>query len=196
MVAILKILFSTKDTFDYLDDQYEDELDTNCNLIFMILGTISGFESFYRDLDHIKDFTGNGGVIILWVLSAALGAGIGLLVGRYLLTYTLYGLGKLVKGIGEIVDIRVVAAYSMIPAIFKLPVVIYLGLSDKFHGIVGIEYWVINTFYFLIWIWTLKIMIQGIMRYNRFGIGKALITISPFLILGFGLFILTFIINR
>ena len=196
MIAILKILYKTKDTLDYLDDKYEDELDTNCYLIFMVLGAISGFESFYRDLDHIKDFTGNGGLIIFWIFSAALGAGLGVLIGRYLLTYTLYGIGRLIKGIGEVIDIRVVAAYSMIPTIFKLPVILYLGLSDKFNGIVGFEYWVINVFYFLIWIWTLKIMIQGVMRFHKFGIGKALITISPLLIIGFGLYFLTYIINH
>jgi hypothetical protein len=196
MVAILKILFKTKDTYDYLDNQYEDELDTNCNLIFGIFGAISGFESFYRDLNHIKDFTGNGGLITLCILSAALGAGFGLLIGRYLLTYTLYGLGRLIKGIGEVIDIRVVSAYSMIPTILKLPIVLYLGLSGKFNNVVGLEYWVINGFYFLIWIWTLKIMTQGLMRFHKFGIGKALITISPLLIIGLGYYALYYIINH
>ena len=196
MVAILKILFKTKTTYDYLDNQYEDELDTNCDWIFMIFGAISGFESFYRDLDHIIGFTGNIGLIFLWILSVAFGAGLGLLIGKYLLTYTLYGLGRLIKGIGEVIDIRVVAAYSMIPTIFKLPIVIYIGLSDKFNNVVGLEYWVINGFYFLIWIWTLKIMIQGVMRFHKFGIGKALITISPFLIIGLGIYALYYIINH
>ncbi len=196
MVTILKILFKTKDTYDYLDNKSEDELDTNCNLIFGIFGAILGFEFFYRDLNHIKDFTGNGGLITLCILSAALGAGFGLLIGRYLLTYTLYGLGRLTKGIGEVVDIRVVAAYSMIPTILKLPIVLYLGLSGKFNNVVGLEYWVINGFYFLIWIWTLKIMIQGLMRFHKFGIGKALITITPLLIIGLGYYALYYIINH
>ena len=196
MIPIFKILYKTKDTFDYLDNKYEDELETNCNLIFIILGAISGFESFYLDLDYIKNFTGNGEIIILWILSTALGAGFGVLIGRYLLTYTLYGIGRLIKGIGEVVDIRAVVAYSMIPLVFKLPAILYLGLSDKFNGIVGIDYWVINVFYFLIWIWTLKIMIQGVMRFHKFGFGKTLITISPLLIIGFGFDALNYILNH
>lgn len=196
MIAILKVLYKTKDTFNYLDNLYEDELDTNCNLIFMILGAISGFVSFYPDLDHIMDFAGNPGIVILWILSVAFGAGLGLLTGRYLLTYTLYGIGKILKGSGEVIDIRVVSAYSMIPSILKLPVILYFGLSDKFIRIVGLDYWVINGFYFFIWIWILKIMIQGLMRFHKFGFGKALITISPILILGFGYYALFYINNH
>jgi len=185
MITFLNILFKTNDTFDFLDEQYADELDTKCNLIFMILGALSGFESFYRDLDHIKGFiANNGGIIILWILSALVGAGLGVLFGRYLLTYVLYGLGKLLKGTGEVIDIRVVAAYSLIPTLFKQPVVIFLGLTHKFNAVVGLEYWIINIFYFLIWIWSLKIMFQGISRFNKFGFGKTLLNISPVLLIG------------
>ena len=189
-------MYKTNDTFDYLNDKYEDELDTKCYLIFLALGAITGFESYYRDLDHFKEFTGNGGLIILWILSIVFGAGLSVLVGRYFLTYMLYGLGKLLRGKGEVIDIRVVIAYSMIPIFFKLPVILYLGLSVKFNVNGVFEYWYINVFYFLIWIWTLKIMIQGIIKFNKFGYGKAVITISPLLIVVLGLYTFIFIINH
>jgi hypothetical protein len=89
--------------------------------------------------------------------------------------------------------LRVVAAYSMIPTIFIIPIVLYLGLSDKFGGIVGFEYWAINIFYFIIWIWTLKILIQGIMRFNNFGFGKAILNISPILLIGIATYLIRYL---
>lgn len=185
MIAFLNILFKTKDTFDYLDEQYEDKLNTNCNLIFMVLGAFSGFEAFYRDLDYIKDsIANNGGTIIWWILTTIVGAGLGLLFGRYFLTYILYGLGKLLKGAGKVIDIKVIAAYSLIPNLLIQPVIIFLESTHKFNAIVGLEYWIINSLNFLIWIWTLKILFQGISRFNKFGFGKTLLNISPVLLIG------------
>lgn len=182
MIATLKILFKTNDTFDYLNDQYEDELVANCNLILITLGAISGFASFYNDLANIN--TNLVGLIIFGFLSVVVGASISFIIGRYILTYVLHGLGKLLKGTAELVDIRVIVAYSLIPLFFKFPIILYLGISDKLNGLVGFDYWIINTLYLSIWLWSLKIMIQGIMTFNNFGLVKSLITISPFWIIG------------
>jgi hypothetical protein len=97
MIASIKILFNTKDTFEYLDNQYADNLDSRCNLIFLILGAFSGFDSFHRELGFIREMSSPIGIISLWILSALIGAGFGLLFGRYLITYILFGIGKLIK---------------------------------------------------------------------------------------------------
>ncbi len=185
MTTLFKILYNTKDTFNDLDNQFEDRLGRNCIFIFMIVGAISGFGSFYRELENIREYIEQDGIFILWILFVALVAVFGVLFG-YLFTFLLYGMSRLFKGRGELIDIRVVAAYSMVPMILKLPVVLYLGMSDKFSGITGMEYWIINIFYFLIWIWSMKILVLGFMRFNKFSLKKALLILIPLWILGLG----------
>ena len=195
MITIFSILFKTKDTLDYLDNQGTDELDTNCRLIFLFLGAFSGFASFYGDLDHFRKFFGENEVVFFWVLSTLLGAGLTDLIGRYLLTYILYGLGKLLQGVGSVIDIRLVAAYSLIPRFFELPIFLYFKLFGNINGYYGFEYWSINIFHFLISIWSFKILMQGIMRFNKLGHGKALLNISPILIVMIAPYLLYYIIR-
>ena len=195
MKPFIKILYKTKDTFNYLDNQYADELDLNCNAIFIIVGAISGFESFFLEFEHFRNQLNIGIIILLWILVVVFGAGFSVLVGRYLMTYLLYGIGRLMKGAAEVIDIRVVFAYSLIPVFFRLPIDIYLGLSHKLSNASVTDHWIINSIYIVIGIWALKILIQGIIRFNKFGLVKALINISPFLIFNFAYYITYYLIN-
>lgn len=183
MIASLNILFQTRKTFDYLDDQFEDDLETNCTFIFGLLGAIGGLNSFFKERAHFIDFSDSRFLILFLIAAIAFGAVFGVLIGKYLQTYVLFGVGRLLKGSAEVIDIRVVAAYSLIPGILRLPVIIYLGTTD--NASLSSEFFlIINILTYIIWIWTLKIMLQGIMRFNKFGILKALINISPILIPG------------
>jgi hypothetical protein len=121
--------------------------------------------------------------VLLAVILLVLGAAIVILLGQYVLTYLLYAIGWLLKGKSEIIDIRVVVAYSMIPVLLKLPVILYLGLNSKYGTMDGLENWLINGFYIALWIWAMKIMIQGLIRFNRYGIIKAVINTLPFIVL-------------
>jgi hypothetical protein len=180
MNTFIKILYRTSATFDYLDDQFEDKLEVNSNLLFMLVGAFSGVDSFFKDHQYFSEYP-----IVLVVFGFILvSAGFSLLIGRYLTTYVLYGIGKLIKGKGKIIDIRVVAAYSVVPILFKLPVILYFGFTDNVLSTGSISYWFLISFYLILWLWTLKIMIQGVMKYQEFGILKGIINVSPFLLLG------------
>ncbi|RKD94092.1 YIP1 family protein [Marinifilum flexuosum] len=180
MNTFLNILFKTSDTFDYLDDQFEDQLETNANLLFMLAGAVSGIDSFFKDYHHFQEYP----LLIVFLGFVLATAGIGLLMGRYLSTYILYGIGKLLNGKGKIIDMRVVVAYSVVPIFMKFPVVLYLGITGDLLSPKGYLYWIISLYYLIIWLWTLKIMIQGVMRFNGFGFIKGVINVSPYLILG------------
>ncbi|WP_282016593.1 YIP1 family protein [Marinifilum flexuosum] len=180
MNTFLNILFKTSDTFDYLDDQFEDQLETNANLLFMLAGAVSGIDSFFKDYHHFQEYP----LLIVFLGFVLATAGLGLLMGRYLSTYILYGIGKLLNGKGKIIDIRTVAAYSVVPIFMKFPVVLYLGITGDLLSPKGYLYWIISLYYLIIWLWTLKIMIQGVMRFNGFGFIKGVINVSPYLILG------------
>lgn len=95
----------------------------------------------------------------------------------------LYGIGRLFKGRGEIIDIRIVAAYSMIPGFLKLPFILYYGLMIKTNTLTGVEYWINHAFYIAISIWTVKILIQGLVKFNKYSLFKAFLNISPLLLI-------------
>lgn len=190
MNTFVNILFKTSDTFDYLDDQFEEELETNANLLFMMGGAVSGIDSFFKDYHHFQEYP----LIIVFLGFVLATAGLGLLMGRYLSTYILYGIGKLLNGKGKIVDIRVVAAYSAVPIFMKLPIVLYLGITGVVLNPEDHLYWIISSYYLIIWLWTLKIMLQGVMKFNGFGFIKGVINVSPYLILG-GITFIVIVIN-
>jgi hypothetical protein len=183
MIASLKILFQTRKAFDYLDEQYESDLETNCTLIFGLLGGINGLNSFFKEKSYFIEHSDERFLIAFMIAGIAFGAVFGVLIGKYLTTYILYGLGKLLKGAGEVIDIRVVAAYSLIPGVLRLPFVIYFGINANEITDPQI-FWIVDSISALIWFWTIKIMIQGIMRFNDFGFIKSLINISPIILIG------------
>lgn len=180
MNTFYTILNKTKSTFDYLDNQDEDGLDANCSLIFMLYGSILGFDSLFKDYQYFNDIP----LIFLAVGFLLIGAGLGYLLGRHLITYILFGIGKLLNGKGKLIDIRTVAAYSFIPSLLKLLPILVLGIIGETIHKGSIIFWSLFAFYFVIWLWSIKIMIQGLLKFQKFGFIKSIINICPFLILG------------
>ncbi len=176
---IFEILFKTAHAFDILDRKYEDELSKKSIYLFLIIGSLLGIESFYRNIFQNTDLWSQKEIVFFAFLSVTLGAVVVLLIGAYLITYIIYQLGKYLKGSGSVISLRVVVAYSIVPNVLKLPIALYLGLSDKLDGIIGMEYWIINLLHWFIWLWSLKILIHGVMHYHKFGLTKAILTTIP-----------------
>jgi len=184
MIAVINILFRTKSTYEYLDNKFEDELNSSCNIIFMITGALTGLATpELRPGETLQMFEGTA-LILHYVISLALGAFLGVLIGRYLITYILYGIGKLLKGKAEVIDSRVIAAYSSIPALLNVPLMIWFIFSDVIIEPGTLIYCLCEASFLLIGIWTMKILIQGLLFFNRYGFRKAVINISPFVIIG------------
>jgi hypothetical protein len=183
MIASINILFQTRKTYDYLDEQYEDDLESNCTLIFGLLGAISGLNSFFKEKAQLLEHMDSRFMILFLIIAIAFGAVFGVLIGRYVTTYVLYGMGKLLKSSLAVIDIRVVAAYSIMPTILYLPAILFFGIKGWDMIPTG-YYWIFDLISVLIWIWVLKIMTQGIMKFSKVGLIKALINISPIILIG------------
>jgi hypothetical protein len=177
MITIFNILTNTKSTFDYLDNQYEDDLDANTTIIFIVFGLVIATETFFKDrISYLG---------LKWIiLTFLLGAGAGLIFGKFIISYLIFWIGKILKGKSEIIDIKVVVAYSLIPRIIQLPIILYLGFTGKYGQITGFEYYLINVIYIGLSLLTIKILLQGLVRFNNFGYLKAILNVSPFILLG------------
>jgi hypothetical protein len=66
MNTIFKIFYKTNDTLDYLGDQYNDDLNLNCDLIFMIVGAIGGLDSYFKDVEHFKSLIGSSSLVLIF----------------------------------------------------------------------------------------------------------------------------------
>jgi len=184
MLGIIKILFKTQDTFERLYDQWEVDLNIKCNLIYMLNGaSFIGLTADLTAYDNVMNYLSTGQYFILYTISLLFGAFSGLLINRYLVTYILFGIGKLVKAKGEIIDYRVVIAYALVPSFLLIPYYIYKFFSFN-AGFGAIEYWVIISIITVLWFWSMKILIQGLMQYNEYRFYKALINCSPLIIIG------------
>ena len=184
MIAVLRILYNAKVTYEYLDNKYEDELNSNCNIIFLIVGALAGLAVPELRPGETPEMFGEKGIILYTIISIAFSAIISLLLGRYLTTYVLYGLSKLLSGKGEVIDMRVVAAYSLIPRLLQIPLILYLGFSETTIETSSLFYWIVSGFYIFTWIWMLKIMVQGLIYFNKYQTWKAVIAILPTLMIG------------
>jgi len=152
-----------------------------------------GFSIVYNGIENIQEFEVDAIMILKLIVSIVLGVVCGVLIGRFLVTYLLWGIGKMLKGNSEIVDIRTVVAYSLIPFFFVIPLDLFSELIYKLSHFTSFHYWVFNLLYILIWALFIKILIKGIMRFNKFGFGKALFNTAPFWIIGFGFYIFALI---
>lgn len=184
MLAVVKILFNTKVTFELLENKYEDELNSNCNLLFLIVGALTGLTLPELRPGESPEMLDTKIMAIYTLISIAFGAIICLLVGRYLTTYVLYWISKLLSGKGEVTDMRVVAAYSLTPRLLQVPLIIYYRFSDISNEAIRLLYWIVTGFFIFTWIWRLHILTQGLIYFNKNDTWKAIVAILPILIIG------------
>lgn len=187
MNTFIEILYKTRKTFDVLDEQYEDDLDIRITIIFTIYGMVLATESFFKE--RLGDFGLIGAMLSFTVIT-----GLGLIIGKFVFSYSLYWIGRLLKGNSKIIDIQTVVAYSLLPRILELPVILYLGSTDKLGKIHGVEFYLFTVIYLIISMLTIKILIQGLARYNGYGFWKAIVNICPFILIG--LFFYLFVLLR
>ncbi|PXY02736.1 hypothetical protein DF185_01175 [Marinifilum breve] len=175
MPTVFSILFNTKMTFKKLNNKFADELSGYGDIIFMIYGILIGLDSVFRDYPYFNE-SGLGILLFVILLSIA----VSVIVGRYILPYITLFFGKLLKGQAEYIDIKTVFAYSLIPTLIKLCILIPLYFNIE--NIQTYTYF-LNIFNLAFYMISIKILIQGLNFFNDYGYFKAIINISPFLII-------------
>lgn len=194
MIASIGILFRTKKALNYLDEQYEDKLNVRINLIFAVFGSLAmNIKPELRPGESLEFFNGLS-FIALTTISILFGMVFGTLVYRYLVTYLLYGLGKLLKGKAELIDLRVVIAFSLIPLILRELITLIFGILNKnmIEPSKSFEYCYLSI-HVLFWLLMLKILLQGLVKFNEYGIGKGILNLTPIILYGLGWYGLYFI---
>ena len=184
MNTFTTIYFKTKNTFRYLDNQFEDELDLRINVILIFVGLIMSIGFLFDG-----KITSQGSLFI--AIAFVFSGGFMLVVGRYVTSYIIYGISRLLGGTAKILDVRVVVAYAQLPLLLFLPYFLIVRECQVY----GVSHSTLAVIAFLlglvIWLLKLKIFLGGLKYFNRFGNGKTLLNITPIILVGIVVHLLT-----
>ena len=176
MNSFLSILYNSKNTFDYLDNKFSEQLNKISIFLFFTYGLLTPFvlefpEGTILTTDDPKI------VLLIKILTSTFGGVMSVILYKYVITNVLYGIGKLLKGKSEWIDIQTVVAYSLIPIILlKLIYAIPINFES-------VPIWILMTTNGILFIISVKIIIQGLMKFNNFGITKSILNYSPILLI-------------
>jgi hypothetical protein len=176
MNTYLSVLYRTRSTFSLLQEKTQEDLDFSVTTLLTLAGIIVATESFFKD--RILD---NG--LFFSIMTSLFICGSVMLIGKYVVSYLLWGIGRILNGNSKMIEIQIVVAYSFIPRILMLPIILYLGIFSDFRNLIGIEKYLYTILLVCLNILTIKILILELMKYNKFGFGKALVNVSPIILI-------------
>lgn len=169
MKSVFLILFSTKRGLDYLDKQ--DELDLNIKSIFLLL--FYGMTVFFLIID-LKMVLINPFLDLMFIISIFIFLGL-------LMSLILHRINMWLIGSGSFSDVFAIISHASVPFILCFISVFFLKkilfLNPPFNLVV---------FYYLSWIISAKILIQGFLKYNNLDLTKMIINLSPVILLYIG----------
>lgn len=137
---------------------------------------MSGLNSFFKD-----DGLSKG--ILISILLLIFSSGFGILLGRFIFSYPILWMSRLFKGEATIDNVRMSAAYSFIPYFIAIPWILYLGIEKaNFVGNINV-FWITIFINNILWLYAMILLVIGLKHYNNYGYLKAILTISPFIII-------------
>ena len=179
MKSIALILINQKKAFENIGSDFSDELHRKSVYIFSTYGLVNFFFNFSLE-DNQEGF-------FLNFMGLILGISISIITFMFL-SYLLYWIGKRLNGIAEDMDIESIVAHSLVPIIVGLLIVMIMKKTVLIESSWNNPY-LRNGILWLSWFLSIKILIQGSIRFNNFSYGKSLLTISPIILINIGFLI-------
>jgi len=153
-------------------------VDLKITIIYIVFGLSVATESLFKG--RLEDF---GFLILVLAFIFVFSVGLALILSKYLISYLLFGIGKLLKGKSQIFEIKTVVAYSLIPGLLKLPLIFFLGLTGRYIQLEETAFFILKSLEIIILAFSLKILVTGLIKFNGYGLFKAILNISPLIIL-------------
>jgi len=195
MNTLVNILLRPTETFEYLDDLYEEDLNINSTLITSAYGFLVGISVCLLEYSHLKEMASGLGLVIICAIGGVATFAISVLIYNYLLTSILYGFGRLLGGKGIVADTRTAIVYSLIPTAINLislliPKLVSVTFLDSYF-----YYWVMRILFFIFWVWSMTILVKGLKTFNKYGTVRAIINILPLVLIGISLSLIEYLLN-
>ncbi|WP_103068603.1 YIP1 family protein [Aquimarina sediminis] len=185
MKSILLTLFKTKKGLELLDNEYEDDLWRKSAIIFGLYAMIQFLFDFDEDKE-VNKFILNLMELIFFIF-------LFILVGMFC-SLILYKIGKWMKGKAKYIEIYSLSAYALIPITVGL--IIRGGLKHSVFFVHDFNNpYSRNFILYLSWFFSLKILILGLTKFNQYGIKRAILNLSPFILLQISLLVISLILS-
>ena len=173
MKSLLLTLISTKKGLNVLDEEFEDDLQRKSLFIFAVYGIVK----FILDFDEQTKEKG----FLLNLLEFGMSILFSIIIGLTF-SYILYKVGKWINGKSNFIEIFSLFAYSYFPIIIGLIIVGILKKTEYEIGNLN-NINIRNFILFLSWLFSIKIIFQGLIKFNKYGIKKAILNLS--ILIGF-----------
>ncbi|WP_025741885.1 Yip1 family protein [Aquimarina pacifica] len=172
MKSILYTLFRTRKGLELLDDEFEDDLRRKSMVIFALYGMVL-FLFYFDESQEANTFIINLVQLCICMFFC-------ILLGLFY-AFILFKIGQWIDGKANYIEVFSLLAYVFIPLIIGHILVAFL----QHPNLSGYEFNTHNTQTAIIYLGrfvALKILIQGLMKFNQYGFKKLLINIAPLLI--------------
>lgn len=180
MKSLLLTLISTKKGLSVLDEEFEDDLERKSLFIFGVYGIvifIFDFDKYYHEKGFFLNLLEFGMCILLSII-------IGLIF-----SFILYQVGKWIKGKSNFIEVFSLFAHSYFPIIIGLIVIMILKKID--YEILSFNYFSLRNFIlFLSYFFSIKIIFQGLIKFNKYGVKKAIFNLSILIVFVIGFYFL------
>ena len=174
MKSIFSIWIKTRLTFQLIEKRDENENDFMIHILFFLTSMYAGFPMSF-DINKILGLEINYYVVL--IISLLFSGLLGLFAYKYIFSYVIWGAGKIFQGKASINKIRLALAYSVIPNLVLLLIGLILIIPAIIldnNGLIGYQHPV--TLYVL-WIFTVRILVIGLAYFNKYSFGYAILTI-------------------
>ena len=184
MIKVIQILYKPTHVFRQLDEMFEEDLDTNSHLIASVFGCLVGLYSVVFEFENLNEILSGWLLIVVCLIGILVSSGLCVLMYNYILTYILYGFGKILGSKGVLSDTRTAIVYAIIPITFAVLIALILKLIPETSLDIKSQYWILRITSNLIWIWTMTILAIGFKNLNKYGMFKAVINVLPLPVIG------------
>ena len=178
MQTLLTIWTQPKKTFEYLDNNNGIVGGINLDLLYY-LGSLSLVIPGIPTIVSKYDTKGEPvALLIIIALSAAIFGALFLrLLLKFVHSYVLWKVGKVLEGKASKSQVQMVIAYSLVPGLISLLFSLVLIIVAIFMNDINIVGYQNPLTLFIIWIFGFRTLIYGLARFNRFSYGYAIINV-------------------
>lgn len=172
MRPLLSIWIYPLKTFEYLSNREEFENKQMINILSMLITIgigIPRLKDFSRLIEQNKYIGLIIGIILLGL--------VGLIVFKYLLTWSYWAVEKIFEGIATVNQVRLVVAYSMIPFIIYLVIGLILIIPAVITQNFDLIFYQHPFTYFVVWILSIRNLVYGLSYFNKFSYIYGLLTV-------------------
>jgi len=172
MRPILLIWIKPRQTFELLAERDATENNKMIRILFFLTSMVAGFSS-------AKNFSELfGGNIYVGLFIALLFSGLlGLFLWNTIFSFIIWGVGKIFQGKATKDKIKLVIAYSLIPNLVHLIIGLILVILAVIMNNTGLINYQNPITLFVLWIFTFRILIIGLVFFNKYSYGYAVLTV-------------------